>query len=447
MTRNSCSKIILISACGFIAGAMQGEAKAKTIFQQVGIASSPNPVGSGARALGLGGAFIAVADDATAASWNPAGLIQLERPEFSIVGAYSFRENSFSSSPRPEADNSGKVDEASLNYLSASLPFTLLNRNVAASVNYQRLYEFKRKFHHEDDFSSSGVNQKWDKRFSQDGRLGAFGLASAIQITHSLSLGASLNIWTEAFWENGWKDNYTENGTGTLGGEPTVTETESSSEYSDFSGLNANLGLLWNMNRHLTVGAVVKTPFRAEMDHEFYYNSSITINAAQDPISTTRINNDERVALNMPLSYGGGLSVRFSDALTIDLDLYRTHWSDYILEDGDGNEFSPIDGRPKNESNVRNTTQVRLGGEYLFIGKKTVVPLRAGIFYDPEPSEDSVKKFYGVSIGSGLTYGAIAFDASYQFRWARNIDTGNLIATTEADVNQHTAYASVILHF
>jgi hypothetical protein len=56
------------------------------IYQDVSIASSPNPVGSGARALGMGGAFIAVADDATAASWNPSGLIQLERPELSIVG-------------------------------------------------------------------------------------------------------------------------------------------------------------------------------------------------------------------------------------------------------------------------------------------------------------------------------------------------------------------------
>ena len=44
---------------------------------RVEIPSSPNPVGSGARALGMGGAFIAIADDATAASWNPGGLIQL----------------------------------------------------------------------------------------------------------------------------------------------------------------------------------------------------------------------------------------------------------------------------------------------------------------------------------------------------------------------------------
>ncbi len=39
------------------------------ITQRLEIPSSPNPVGSGARALGMGGAFIAVADDATAASW------------------------------------------------------------------------------------------------------------------------------------------------------------------------------------------------------------------------------------------------------------------------------------------------------------------------------------------------------------------------------------------
>src|SRR4029434_9968397 len=51
-------------------------------------ATSPSPVGSGARAAGKAFAFIAVADDATAASHNPGGLVQLERPEVSIVGSY-----------------------------------------------------------------------------------------------------------------------------------------------------------------------------------------------------------------------------------------------------------------------------------------------------------------------------------------------------------------------
>lgn len=40
----------------------------------------------GARSLGLGGAFVAVADDATAALANPAGLTLLLRPEISVEG-------------------------------------------------------------------------------------------------------------------------------------------------------------------------------------------------------------------------------------------------------------------------------------------------------------------------------------------------------------------------
>src|SRR2546427_11867755 len=54
-------------------------------------ATSPAPVGSGARAQGKAQAFIAVADDATAASYNPAGLVQLQQPEVSVVGAYFIR--------------------------------------------------------------------------------------------------------------------------------------------------------------------------------------------------------------------------------------------------------------------------------------------------------------------------------------------------------------------
>lgn len=38
----------------------------------------------GARSLGLGGAFLALADDATAAYANPAGLLQLHRPEVAV---------------------------------------------------------------------------------------------------------------------------------------------------------------------------------------------------------------------------------------------------------------------------------------------------------------------------------------------------------------------------
>ena len=46
--------------------------------------------GAGARSLGMGGAFFAVADDASASYWNPAALTLLERKEFSAMQASMF---------------------------------------------------------------------------------------------------------------------------------------------------------------------------------------------------------------------------------------------------------------------------------------------------------------------------------------------------------------------
>ena len=46
--------------------------------------------GFGARALGMGGAFVSVADDASAAYWNPAGLVQLDHSQILLMHAERF---------------------------------------------------------------------------------------------------------------------------------------------------------------------------------------------------------------------------------------------------------------------------------------------------------------------------------------------------------------------
>jgi len=48
--------------------------------QEITNASSFMKIGAGAKAVSLGGAFVARADDASAGYWNPAGLAQLSRP-------------------------------------------------------------------------------------------------------------------------------------------------------------------------------------------------------------------------------------------------------------------------------------------------------------------------------------------------------------------------------
>ena len=101
-------------------------------------------MGSGARAFGMGGAFIAIADDATAASWNPAGLNQLDLPEVSIVGAAFYRNEDNTFGAYPDASGDQSVTETRLNYFSATYPFLLWGRNMVASINYQHLYDFTR---------------------------------------------------------------------------------------------------------------------------------------------------------------------------------------------------------------------------------------------------------------------------------------------------------------
>jgi hypothetical protein len=58
----------------------------------VGFASDPHAapylrMGVGARALAMGGAFTAIADDATAAYWNPSGLVKIENIEATFMYA------------------------------------------------------------------------------------------------------------------------------------------------------------------------------------------------------------------------------------------------------------------------------------------------------------------------------------------------------------------------
>ncbi len=62
------------------------------------IFGQPNTFGIGPRAIGMGGAFTAIADDASAAYWNPAGLSQISSYEISISGAPIYFQNNINPS-------------------------------------------------------------------------------------------------------------------------------------------------------------------------------------------------------------------------------------------------------------------------------------------------------------------------------------------------------------
>lgn len=432
---------ILILLTGFI--------PALALAQQsvINIASSPNPVGSGARALGMGGAFIAVADDATAASWNPGGLTQLETPEVSLVQAYNQRREDTTYQLFPDASGPQDTSNFEINYFSLAYPFTAFRKNMTVSLNYQKLFDFTKKVVYGvalNDPSLPFIFQdhiNWE----QKGGLNTISPAYAIQLLPQLSAGFTLNFWDKKI--SYWKTKYHSTGQGQLTGFDFVEETDLQERW-DFRGFNYNLGILWNIDKTFTLGAVFKSPFRAKLAHKFNFLSDLTFPAFPPADSHNAIELTDRQTLDMPMSYGVGLGIRMSDELTFDLDVYRTQWDDFVRRTEDGQQWNPLTGLPREISKVKPTNQVRFGGEYLVIRKKTVIPLRAGIFYDPEPSENHPDDFWGFSIGSGFVYNKLVYDIAYQFRFANNVrgtTVGN--EASSQDVSQHTIFMSVIYHF
>ncbi|MEW6516917.1 MAG: PorV/PorQ family protein [candidate division FCPU426 bacterium] len=106
--------------------------------------------GVGARALGMGGAFVALADDATAGYWNPAGLAQMDLYMYEVGSQYAVLSNQMSSSylsyafQWPEVGNlelgwinfnSGEIEKRDENGLVAG---TFINAENAIFLSYGR---------------------------------------------------------------------------------------------------------------------------------------------------------------------------------------------------------------------------------------------------------------------------------------------------------------------
>ncbi len=407
------------------------------------IPSSPNPVGSGARALGMGGAFIAVADDATAASWNPAGLDQLDHPEISMVGNFLHRVEDNRFGAISGADGDQTISETEINYLSATWPFSVCGRNMIVSLNYQHLYDFGAEW----DFSLTsdlqGLRREERLHYQQKGKLSAVGIAYAVQVNLRLSFGFTLNIWDDDLSENKWEQRFSEVGKESLGNHTYNFESYRHDRYS-FSGVNGNIGLMWkSYDGKLTLGAVLKLPFEADLRHDYEY---LTTQPGSDRVTSK--SSGENKTMDMPMSYGIGIAWRFSDEFTAALDVYRTEWDDFAITDSKGKETSPITGLLLSESDIDPTYQVRMGMEYLFIGSEYVFPLRTGLFYDPAPNQGSPDDFFGFSLGSGISTDRFSLDITYQYRFGNDVG-GSVLKAWEfsQDIDEHTVYSSIIVYF
>ena len=425
------------------------------------ISSTPHPVGSGARSLGIG-AFIAVADDATSASWNPGALVILEDTETSIVFEGIHKIDRIHFSPNSESNSFQSISEENINFFSIAYPFTLINRNMIVSLSYQHLYDFNRewsfpmKLIHEDIDAKLIIDE--NVNYEQSGRLSAIGLSYCIEIKPGLSFGFTLNFWDDNLTKNEWQEGYYITGTDTIElpiDIPDLPEIPPGTfEYIDshkylLKGFNFNLGIYWAVNKKLILGWVFKSPFTADIEH----TSFSLINQAgfeEDPIKIEYPGEE----LDMPMSIGIGFSYKIKDNFKIAGDLYRTDWQDCTYKRSSGIEESSISGDRIGESDIDPTYQIRFGMEYRFESPKKThisIPVRTGIFYDPTPAVGNPDDYYGFNFGIGVNFlEKYIFDIAYRYRWGNNVGDSviyNYPGDFSTDVSEYIMYSSLIVHF
>ena len=194
----------------------------------------PPIVNPGARSLGLGGAFVAVADDATAAWANPAGLMQLARPEISLEG------RSWSEDREGLASN-----ESNLGFLSFVLP----RQKWSIAIYTQTL-------------TSLEFPTQWQANNGEPEPLSGlvianFGVSAALRLSEAVSIGVGLTAFAGVFSDVNFN--------------PDDTTPFLDDEAQSAAGATA--GVLWNLSEAWALGA----SYRSGVDFTFEEGGRATI--------------------------------------------------------------------------------------------------------------------------------------------------------------------------
>ncbi len=434
------------------------------------VSASPSPVGSGARAAGMADAFVAIADDATAASWNPAGLIQLERPEISFVGSYNGVIDEFAANAHPEVDSQHSIHSIDLNYLSVvyPIPVLVLGRNAAVSLNYQRKYDFSREFdmrYRLDDRTSWGQSFVFDTRmdFEQKGGLSAITPAFAMEVTDRFSVGAALNLWRGSFLsDNGWTKTTRTRAVFEFAPIMDFSTVETYEEFRDFTGENVTVGLLWNPTDKWSFGGRYDTSFTGKVKYSAQTIRTQFANQGYPSQSFVSPVTRERRRVRFPSSFALGAAYRANDRLTVSLDVTRIDdWKDFYMKNAAGRRTSLIHAGPLNDPeqprrHFHPTHTVRLGTEYVFIPDQPdetldrLWTIRGGLFYDQEPSTRHPDDFFGFALGGGLLWKQrVNIDLAYQLRFGCDVNRDFIrgIEGFHEDVCQHRVLVSTVIYF
>ncbi|MBI4543280.1 MAG: hypothetical protein HY705_09630, partial [Gemmatimonadetes bacterium] len=306
----------------------------------------------GARSTAMGSAFVGLADDATAAATNPAGLTTLLYPEVS----FEFKTVEYTWNFFEEGATVNQVNMPSF----ASLVVPVGNLRLAAfrgEVVHLKVADTATE--------SDPELGEFTVDFSEVFKVENYGAGLALRAAPAVALGVAAGA-----------ARFSEVGHFSAFGE---TESWEGENFKPF----ASAGVLLRAGTQVTVGAAYHFRPTFEIEEE-----DPTVDPEEIPI---------------PDSFGAGLSFRPRERLTLAASFTLNRYSELDTDDDD--EFAFDDG-----------VDAHVGGEYVLFLGATPLALRAGVqrvassaeFYegsDPDLQEDFPEE--DPQIGAGLGFGVV----------------------------------------
>ena len=310
----------------------------------------------GARANAMGGAFIGLADDATAAYANPAGLTILTEPEIST----EFKYGRYTNQVPQETDTKDFSDtNNNVSFLSLAHPTQKGNITVYRHhfVNIDSKFESRESVEHSDTIDL-------------DVDVVTLGLGVGFKVTETLSLGFSFGFAQLEYYSQLDKYDF---GPGVTDPQPSefeyVNDEVSSEQYT--------LAFLWNPFGELNIGAVYRYGPEFDTDKERWEQ----VDTGEGDFGFV-LDWKLRNKLKIPDVYGLGISYRFLPNLTAALDVNYVEYSD-LLEDF---TMEPGAFNVPNDIEIDDTFEFHVGVEYVMSFGNVPFAVRGGYFYRPDSS-------------------------------------------------------------
>ncbi len=337
----------------------------------------------GARSLAMGASFLGLADDATAAASNPAGLTILTKPEVSA----HFRYSSFDLEAPDTVLGIGtqvfndKVGSPS--FLSFVYPW----KAAAASVYYQRTSDFRsHSFFEGTSLTTGGGLQRYDQVETEFG-VEIFGAAAAFKLGSKVSIGGSAQA-SRVSLDSRLRFTF-----------PTViglTQGTLAPSASD-TKFTWNGGVLLTPVPKLSLGGVYRKGAKTDFPEEFLF--TLTNGTQTTELSTIPTS----VPINVPDVFGGGLAIRATESWTILADVLRIKYSQASLPPEQANAYQTFGFGGNNAAYepLTDETEFHVGTEYTWSGGSDwIFAVRVGYFSDPD--HDGIK-----GIDAGQHHGTV----------------------------------------